>query len=69
VSQLDDAVDHQRDQDGSEHSQTDQSGGLAVPRGRPGFGPLLPVLVVAVVVLAGRRFTWVVWRSVTRHGR
>ncbi len=56
----------------SKHPQTDQCGGLAVPWGRPGFGLLMPVAVVAVVVLAGRRFTWVVWRSlrsVARHGR
>lgn len=69
LGQLEDSPDHQRDEDGSKHSQADQNGGLAVPWGRPGFGLLAPV---AVVVLAGRRFTWVVWRSlgsVTRHGR
>jgi hypothetical protein len=70
MCRLDDSIDHQRDQDGNERAQADQSGRFAIRRGRPGIGVRLSV--VAVVVLAGRRFTWVVWRSLktgARHGR
>ena len=49
MGQLDESIDHQRDQDGSGRTQADQSGRRAIPRGRPGIG--LRLSVVAVVVL------------------